>query len=460
VEASAFFITSIVEALLADVKFSNTKTCFASRHNARLVHGLVPMPTGCWRDLPVRPYTHGVSDMLYDVFVVGAKDPSPVAQMHLAAALAKHFQAPVAEVSQAITSRNLRAGKSLDEAQARALSQQLAGLGAETELRPNMGGGRNRAPTQAPNNRDAPNSEVTLPTLPTLTAMSGGDTVGRDPFAAHTAVPMSPPTMVAGSGYGPPTMPGGPMSLGGHTTGVSSAQSGAVPRLMSAAGQSPATRATSGGRDAFGAPEDGLPRLELSRPPAPGSRAAAEAADALPKSRTSLPGSSGMDNMRMASSGESGVSGVELSGDQGKSFMQRCAKHGLYYDQRTSSSCRKCMEPAKQMARKIERNALGFKLMALRDSPSKRATWGLGLALALGFIPAAWHALAVGRPDVQSLRSEQAVLSQKVGTEEIIRQYHDLDVRVHDTHSKQRRNTGLIWVVVAGGALAGWYRLT
>lgn len=395
--------------------------------------------------------------MLYDVFVVGAKDPSPVAQMHLAADLAKHFQAPVAEVSQAISSRNLRAGKSLDEAQARALSQQLAGLGAETELRPNMGGGRNRAPTKAPG---IPNSEVTLPTLPTLASMPGGDTVGRDPFAAHTAVPMSPPTMAAGMGYGPPTMPGGPHTLGGHTTGVSPGQSGGVPRMMTSAGQSSPTRTTSGGRDAFGAPEDGLPRLELARPPAAGSRAAAEAADALPKSRTALPGSSGMDHMRLAASGESGVSGVELSGDQSKAFMQRCAKHGLYYDQRTSSSCRKCQEPAKQMARKIERNALGFKLMALRDNPSKRATWGLGLALALGFIPAAWHALAVGRPDVQALRTEQAVLSQKVGTEETLRQYQELDQRVHDSHSKQRRNTGIIWVVVAGGALAGWYRLT
>lgn len=396
--------------------------------------------------------------MLYDVFVVGAKDPSPVAQMHLAAALAKHFQAPVAEVSQAISSRNLRAGKSLDEAQARVLSQQLAGLGAETELRPYMGAGRNRAPTQAPSR--GPTSEVTLPTLPTLASVPGGDNVGRDPFAAHTAVPMAPPTMAAGVGYGPPTMPGGPHTLGSHTTGVSTAHTSAAPRMMTSAGQSGPTRLTSGGRDAFGAPEDGLPRLELARPPAAGSRAAAETADMLPKPRTALPGSSGMDHMRMASSGDSGVSGVELSGDQSKAHMQRCVKHGLYYDQRTASSCRKCMEPAKQMARKIERNALGFKLMALRDNPAKRASWGLGLALALGFIPAAWHALSVGRPEVQSLRTEQAVLSQKVGTEQVIRQYHELDKRVHDTHSKHRRNTGLIWVVVAGGALAGWYRLT
>lgn len=397
--------------------------------------------------------------MLYDVFVVGAKDPSPVAQMHLAAALAKHFQAPVAEVSQAISSRNLRAGKSLDEAQARVLSQQLAGLGAETELRPNMGAGRNRAPTQSPG-RSAPTGE-TMPTLPTLASMPGADTVGRDPFAAHTAVPMAAPTMAGGVGYGPPTMPGGPQhTMGGHTTGVSAG--GPVPSLRINPGASTSvTRPNSGGaRDAFGAPEDALPRLELARPPAAGSRAAAEAADVIAKPRQSLPGSSGMDHMRMASSGDSGVSGVETAGDQNKSHMQRCGKHGLYFDQRTASGCRKCLEPAKQMARKIERNALGFKLMALRDNPSKRASWGLGLALAVGFIPAAWHALAFGRPEVQAVRSEQAVISQKVGTEEIIRQYHELDKRVHDTHGKHRRNTGIIWMVVAGGALAGWYRLT
>lgn len=394
--------------------------------------------------------------MLYDVFVVGAKDPSPVAQMHLAAALAKHFQAPVADVSQAISSRNLRAGKSLDEAQARVLSQQLAGMGAETELRPSMAGGRARQPTLSGGKPGT--GEGTVPTLSTLTTMPGTDVVGRDPFAAHTAVPQALPTVATGPHHS------GPHTLGGHITGVAtgghlpSIRPGGNPGTRAGTQAAPATRGAGGARDAFGAPEENLPRLELARPTGT-TRAVAETSEVLPKARTSLPGTSGMDHMRLGAA-DSALSGVQAEGDQGKSHMQRCAKHGLYYDQRTSSGCRKCLEPAKQLARKIERNALGFKLMALRDNPAKRASWGLGLALALGFIPAAWHALTFGRPEISALRAEQAVLSQKVGTEETIRQYHELDKRVHESHSKHRRNTGLLWVVVAGGALAGWYRLT
>ena len=407
------------------------------------------------------PYNQVVSGMLYDVFVVGAKDPSPVAQMHLAAALAKHFQAPVADVSQAITSRNLRAGKSLDDAQARVLSQQLAAMGAETELRPSMAGPRPRHPTQTGGKPQT--GEGTIPTLATLVTSPNTDVVGRDPFASHTALPAALPTVATGPHHVTHAQ-SGPHSIGGHMTGVAtgghlpSVRPGGGPGTRPGTQAAAAPRGAGGARDAFGAPEENLPRLELARPT--GTRATAETSDVLPKPRTSLPGSSGMDHMRLASSGDSGVSGVEAAGDHNKSHMQRCAKHGLYYDQRMASGCRKCLEPAKQLARKIERNALGFKLMALRDNPARRASWGLGMALALGFIPAAWHALTFGRPEISALRAEQAVLSQKVGTEETIRQYHEIDKRVHESHSKHRRNTGLLWVVVAGGALVGWYRLT
>ncbi len=389
--------------------------------------------------------------MLYDVFVVGAKDPSPVAQMHLSADLAKHFQAPVAEVAQAISTRNLRAGKSLDEAQARILCQQLANLGAITELRPTVQGARARVPTQT-QARSQTTSEISVPTLPTLSTMPGTDVVGRDPFAAHTHAPQ-PATTVNGpysSGtYAAATMPNATGIMGGPTLGA--------PPSLRMPGAAP-PRPTSGARNPFSAPDEGAPRLELARA-TNSARTAVETVE-IPKVRPgTLPGTSGLNHMRLGAA-DSAVSGVEVAGDSSKSHMLRCVKHGLYYDQRSSSGCRKCMEPAKQMARKIEHNALGFKLMALRDNPAKRASWGLGLALALGFLPAAWHALAFGRPEVQSLRAEQAVLSQKVGTEEIIRQYRSLDEHVHDVHSKHRRNTALIWVVMAGGALAGWYRLT
>lgn len=384
--------------------------------------------------------------MLYDVFVVGSKDPSAVAQMHVAAALAKHFQAPVADVAQAIASRNLRAGKAMDEAQARVLSQQLAGLGAETELRPSVGASRQRVPTQT-NVRAATTAEIAVSSLPTLANIPGTDPVGRDPFS--TAHP-HPQSVTSGTYAAVPTL------------GSLSPQTGTATAVRPPA----ATRAgSSGARNPFASPDETMPKLELARPTA-SSRAAVETAE-VPKVRA--PGG-GTDHMRFGPA-DSTVSGVEVAGrdhhdgshgqhGDGKAHTVRCAKHGLYYDARASSGCRKCLEPAKQVARKLERSALGFRLMALRDNPAKRAGWGLTLALALGFIPAAWHALAFGRPAVRALRAEQAVLSQKVGTEEVIKRYHGLDQRVQEEHARHRRNTALVWVVLAGGALAGWYRVT
>lgn len=373
--------------------------------------------------------------MLYDVFVVGSKDPSPVAQMHLAADLAKHFQAPVAGVAQAISSRNLRAGKALDEAQARVLSQQLASMGATTELRPTVPGPRTRVPTQTQVNRGTSTSEPSIPTLSTLASVPGTDLVGRDPFSSSTAIP-AVPTLAAPHGHAPHTQ-SGPHTLGAATSVAS--------RMSSTGARSP-----------FAAPDETAPRLELARPTA--NRTTADTSDVIPRVRTSLPGSSGLDHMRLAA--DSTASGLEAVGETAKTHMLRCPKHGLYYDQRSASGCRKCLEPAKQMARRIERTALGFRLLALRDNPAKRAGWGLTLALVVGFLPAAWHAMAFGRSDVLNLRAQQAVLSQKVGTESVIAQYKTLDERVHESHSKHRRNSAVIWVIVASGAFAAWYRVT
>ena len=404
-----------------------------------------------WRSRKNGPYNCLVSDMLYDVFVVGAKDPSPVAQMHLSADLAKHFQAPVADVAQAIATRNLRAGKSLDEAQSRILCQQLANLGAITELRPTVqGAGRTRVSASTQERAAVGSGDTRAPSLATLVSTPGTDMVGRDPFATQINVPATivNPALRASGTYASATAAAPLGRLAPGTVADGSA-------FRPPAGGPAAT--TSGARNPFSAPDDGSPRLELARPAPAGNRAVGETAE-VPRVRPNLPGTSGMNHMRLAT--DSALSGVEVAGDQSKSHMLRCAKHGLYYDQRTSSGCRKCMEPAKQLARKIEGHAMGSRLMALRDNPAKRAGWGLTFALALGFLPAAWHALAFGRPEVQSLRAEQAVLSNKVGTEEVIRRYHALDQHVHDVHSKHRRNTAIVWVVIAGGALVAWYRLT
>ena len=73
---------------------------------------------------------------LFDVFVVGATDPSPAGETRLAAALSAKHGVPLATVAKAISAKNLRAGQSLEQAQAQALVRHLQSIGAVTVIRP------------------------------------------------------------------------------------------------------------------------------------------------------------------------------------------------------------------------------------------------------------------------------------------------------------------------------------
>jgi hypothetical protein len=94
------------------------------------------------------------------------------------------------------------------------------------------------------------------------------------------------------------------------------------------------------------------------------------------------------------------------------------------------------------------------------DNPVKRAFIGLAIALAMGFIPAAYHALGMGSRALGRLRAEQEIVSRRPATEEIARRFEEFDVTVAATKVSYMRNTGVIWVLVTSGALLGWYRLT
>jgi hypothetical protein len=195
-------------------------------------------------------------------------------------------------------------------------------------------------------------------------------------------------------------------------------------------------------------------RGELGDPRSSGGAGASEGHSAA----SSLPGASGL-NRKIGPSIDDAPA-ISLEGEGVKTKMSRCSIHGLYFDQSVASGCRKCLEPAKQLARQMERNAIGFKLLALRDDPPKRAFLGLTIALLIGMVPALWHALAIGRSEVLDLRTRQEVLSTKVGTDAVRKEFHAIDAAVHEAHGKHRRNTAIVWVIVSGGALFGWYRLT
>jgi hypothetical protein len=423
--------------------------------------------------------------MLYDLFVIGARDPSPLAQMHLAAKLAERFHAPAAQIAQAIATRNLRAGKSLDDAQARVLQQQLAGLGAETELRPALesrASGDPRKTSTVTAVAVASPSSQTLPTLPTtqvspgaptMAPAPGTDVVGRDPFAGLAAAAAAAsttgvlPTIPAGPGFGLNTSVSSPPSMA--ASGVYSAVAGfggghgGPPTLGRDPFRPPDdTGVRTAGRDPFAPPDVAAGSLQLARPPKPVGRVAPKqpgaSDDEFPSAQSTLGGAAAGLDLGKTLAADSSLESVGIEG--AKTHMVRCPKHGLYFDQRSASGCRKCLEPAKQLARKIERNSVGFKLLALRDNPMKRAFLGVGFALFLGAVPAAIHAVQIGRAEVMDLRAEQALISQKVGTEENNARWTELDEKVHDSRRRNMRTTGLLWLAVTGVLTAGWYKIT
>jgi hypothetical protein len=66
----------------------------------------------------------------------------------------------------------------------------------------------------------------------------------------------------------------------------------------------------------------------------------------------------------------------------------------------------------------------------------------------------------MGSRELRRLREEQESLSRRPATEEIARRFEELDTTVGNTKGKYTRNTGIIWLVIAGGAMVGWYRVT
>lgn len=360
-----------------------------------------------------------VTATLYDVFVIGARDPNPVAQMHLASALATHFQAPVAQVAQGIADRNLRAGQALDQAQAQALVQRLAVFGALAELRPAVLARSNASTTASGFTAPPPTGDTMVSSPPSMTRPGPqlGRVQMRDPFNSPTET--------------------GPMPLPHQiSTGTL--------RLPHAHG-----------RDPFAPPDDpgsaGSGRIELGR-------AESSSDDLVQRPSRSLPGASGMSLGRMVA--DSTESGVELGEDAAKLHSVRCPMHGLYYDKRRASGCRKCMAPAAEAVRSTEAARRPKSLLSLRDDPVRRAFMGLALAVLVGFLPAAYHALKMGAGEVRMLRDEQEQLSKRVGTEEVLRRFDEVEDKVAQARSRAMRNTFVIWVLVSGGTLVGWYRLT
>jgi hypothetical protein len=225
-----------------------------------------------------------------------------------------------------------------------------------------------------------------------------------------------------------------------------------LPRTRGARTPAPANQQASPvpGTDPFQADLSSGPKLELARA---GQESPSE--DKLP-SRPQL----GANSLRDIGAGN--ASGVSVEDESQNLNLVRCAQHGLYYDKTKASGCRKCMSAAREMAAGFEsRNAnTKIKVANLRDQPAKRAFIGLGVAFVLGFLPAAYYAFGPGASDARELRVRQELLSRQPGTEDVLRQFDDLDDQVTRSRDRSLRNIALVWAATTAAAMAGWYKVT
>jgi len=412
---------------------------------------------------------------LFDVFVVGSTDPSAAGETRLAAALAAKHGLPLATVAKAISTKNLRAGQSLDQSQAQALVRHLQSIGAVTVIRPAVARAQGNAPSpsqisQAP----IPQPSLVLPSTAKrprmVTPAPGSGWPGAAVAPGNDSVSASPNSDAMGvSGFGMPAL--APTSSTDSFAPISPALAAAPvqvgapdpfqPRHIATPAIATAGRPRQGGTPSPPSQThpsgSGLaldlgqgPKLELAR----GDRGGSEEDLSAIHSRTSASAGS-LRELGMATS-----SGVAMDEDPKNLNLVRCVQHGLYYDKSKASGCRKCMSSAREVASKMEAQAEGFHVGDFHRKPAKRAFLGLVFSLVLGFLPAAYYCFGPGTTDVRRIRVEQELLSRQPGTEEIMRQFDELDSQVGDAHNRSTRNTTIVWVAVASVAMLGWYKIT
>jgi len=416
---------------------------------------------------------------LFDVFVVGSSDPSAAGETRLAAALSAKHGVPLATVSKAISAKNLRAGQSLEQAQAQALVRHLQSIGAVTVIRPvGARGGQGQALTQSqvnvPRYQPSPVPAQTANRGKMATPSPGSGWPGAQVALGGDPAPASPHLGApSGGGFSVPSIsPSGTADpFAPVTPGVSLSQTGthdpfqpkrattpvlgvAVRPRPSATPSPPGQNHPSGSGLALDVAPG--PKLELAR----GDRSGASEEDlSAARSRSASDSASASANS-LRDLGMGAASGVAMDEDPKNLNLVRCVQHGLYYDKSKASGCRKCLSSAREVATKMTEQAEGFHVGNFRRKPAQRAFLGLVFALVLGFLPAVYYCFGPGTAEVRKLRVEQELLSRQPGTEEIMRRFDELDGQVGDAHSQATRNTSIVWVAVASVAMLGWYKVT
>jgi hypothetical protein len=382
----------------------------------------------------------------FDVFVVGAADPSPAGVQALATALSGPLRMPASAVAKALAERKLCAGKGLVQQDAQSLVRELKPLGAMTVIRP----AASEAPALAASSGRTPPPPVRPAPPP-----------ARGPGPATMSAPQ--PTAVDDPFAPPPSGPRG-LTLDGPDSGAGRnlfAPPPSSPDLRLAPPSGPKHPPAPAGHDIFaggGEPEERSLELDMPAPPRPAPGPSASVERPRPTDGAALPGASALNLNRVADT--SAASGLTVDTNvAAEAYRVRCHKHGLLYDSRKASGCGKCMDKGRKFSAALEARAAGVKIASF-DNAIKRAFAGLALALVVGFIPAAYHAFRVGARDIHRLRDEQEALSRKPATDEILNRFNELNTTVDNATTRATRTTGVVWLVVSGLALAGWFRFT
>ena len=362
---------------------------------------------------------------LYDVFVVGAAAPGPAAAAQLAATLATQSGRPTAAIAQALAGRNLRVGHRVDREVADKIARDLQALGAAVSITPTTG--------------------AAAPPPPAPPAASRGFTL--TPLESTATRHTTPPSSV---GLRPLTSDA-LAAVESHPAGAFAPPSAASGFALPETGQSPPP-----GQEAFGGPEAGEASLELAprEKPLPrrstSSFGTSTSISSLSTPAYTLAGASAMNTNKIIAT--KSASGLTLSDDD-EAHTERCRTHGLLFDRRKSKGCRICVEGRRSAS-------LGDRPSTLRDRPAKRAFLGFGFGLVLGLVPAAYYAKGPGAAETERLRAEQTELSERAGTEEILRRFDQIDAAVSSAQLRDMRNTLFIWVAVGGIAMFSFYRVT
>lgn len=416
---------------------------------------------------------------MFDVFVVGSTDPSTAGETRLAAALSTKHGIPLATVAKAIAVKNLRAGQSLDQAQAQALVRQLQSIGAVTVIRP-AAPSRPQSPSPATRVPGQPALPPPLSVPPPVPAF--GRTLLAGP-ASSSARPGAPSGLANAPNAAMSTVPMGGLDLPG--LGMTAAGPGGAGDPFAPLAPSPAAAPAPSGIDPFQPWRAVTPPLATAARPRPGAISSPASQGAATASGLALDDGGGtklelargdritsddeIAALRARPSGSAAslreigmkeASGVAMDQDPKNLNLVRCVQHGLYYDKTKASGCRKCLSAAREFATKMQAKPERFRVGDLRDKPAKRAFLGLAFALVIGFLPAAYYCFGPGAATARNLRFEQELLSRKPGTEEILHRFDELDAQVSQSHNRATRNSAIVWLAVSSLAMLGWYRIT